>query len=146
MHLIVDANVLVSELLRPRGQALIAHAALRLSIAERIWDQAEYELRKRLMRRFAHDHHGMDRVEGFLVGAVALVNERITPVPEAIYGMHENVARSRIPRDPDDWHTVALVLASDAGIWTADADFLGCGIATWTTDTLLAHLAYVKGE
>jgi hypothetical protein len=27
-----------------------------------------------------------------------------------------------------------------------DADFLGCGIATWTTDTLLAHLTYVEAD
>ncbi len=146
MRLIVDANVLVSELLRPRGQALIARAVLQLSIADRLWEEAEYELRKRLVRRFVHDRHGMDRIEGFLAGALALVNERIAPVPEALYGAQEAVARARIPRDPDDWHTVALALAADADIWTADADFLGCGIATWTTDTLLAHLAYVEAD
>jgi hypothetical protein len=28
----------------------------------------------------------------------------------------------------------------DAGIWTSDADFLGCGVPTWTTDTLMAEL------
>lgn len=142
MRLIVDANVLVAELLRPRGQALIARPTLELSIAERIWDEAEYELQKRLMQRFAHEE-GIDR---FLAGALALVDERIAPVPEAIYRMYERVACARIPRDPDDWHTVALALSADAAIWTSDADFLGCGIATWTTDTLLAHLAHLETE
>lgn len=37
---------------------------------------------------------------------------------------------------PQPW---PLVL--DAGIWTHDRDFLGCGIATWTTTTLQAHLS-----
>jgi hypothetical protein len=50
------------------------------------------------------------------------------------------MSRPRIPRDPDDWPTVALALAVDAGIWTRDADFLGCGLPTWITETLLAHL------
>jgi predicted nucleic acid-binding protein len=142
MRLIMDANVLVAELLRPRGQALIARASLQLSIAERVWDESEYELHKRLMRRFAQDDTEIDKIEGFLTGALTLANERIAPVPTPIYGMHETVARSRIPRDPDDWHTVALAIATG----TMDADFLGCGIATWTTDTLLAHLAHVEAE
>ena len=25
----------------------------------------------------------------------------------------------------------------EAGIWTADADFLGCGVPTWTNETLV---------
>ena len=78
--------------------------------------------------------------------ALVTANDRVTQIPGALYGVHEGVARSRIPRDPDDWHTVALAIATDAAIWTADADFLGCGIATWTTETLLAHLAYVEAE
>jgi len=28
-----------------------------------------------------------------------------------------------------------------AAIWTLDKDFLGCGLPTWTTETLLTHLA-----
>ena len=35
----------------------------------------------------------------------------------------------------------ALALAIEAAIWTLDNDFLGCGVATWTTDTLLIHLS-----
>ncbi len=52
-----------------------------------------------------------------------------------------------MPRDPDDAPTVALALAlggdeGECGIWTNDGDFLGCGLPTWTTDTLIAHLRY----
>lgn len=49
-------------------------------------------------------------------------------------------ALRRIPRDPNDWSTVALALATGSDIWTLDHDFLGCGIATWTTETLLLQL------
>lgn len=146
MRLVIDANVLVAELLRTRGQVLVAHPTLELRIAESIWDEAEYELRKRIALMILRETLITDVAERLLEAALITANDRIIQIPQAIYGMHENVARSRIPRDPDDWHTVALALASDAGIWTADADFLGCGIATWTTDTLLAHLAYVEGE
>ena len=60
---------------------------------------------------------------------------------QALYALFEQDARRRIPRDPDDWHTVALALTLGADIWTQDKDFLGCGVATWTTDTLVARLS-----
>ncbi len=49
-------------------------------------------------------------------------------------------ALRRVPRDPTDAPTVALALASDAAIWTADLDFFGCGVPVWTTETLLLQL------
>jgi PIN domain len=85
-------------------------------------------------------------VRAFRDKAIVLARERIAPVPEAMYDAHEAVTRSRIPRDSDDWHTVARAPTSDAAIGTADAEFLGCGIAPRTTDTLLVHLAYVEAK
>ncbi len=38
--------------------------------------------------------------------------------------------------DPHDWPVVATALALSAAIWSNDSDFLGIGIATWTTDSL----------
>ncbi|WP_373478514.1 PIN domain-containing protein, partial [Geminocystis sp.] len=32
-------------------------------------------------------------------------------------------------------------LSLSASIWTQDQDFFGCGIAIWTTDTLISYLA-----
>jgi antitoxin (DNA-binding transcriptional repressor) of toxin-antitoxin stability system len=63
-------------------------------------------------------------------GAQAAVAVSVRQVPHSIYGSVEAIARERIPRDPDDWPTVALVLVLEAGIWTHDADFLGCGVPT----------------
>jgi predicted nucleic acid-binding protein len=146
MHLIIDANVLVSELLRQRGKALVARSVLRIDVAETIWSEAEYELRKRLIILAKRSDSPEMAADALLASALDVVMTHIIQVPEAVCDMHETVARSRIPRDPDDWHTVALAIATDADIWTMDADFLGCGIATWTTVTLLAHLAYVEAE
>lgn len=146
MRRVVDANILVAELLRTRGQALVAHPTPGLRIAESIWDEAEYELRKRIALRTVRGTLTADVAERVLEAALVTANDWVVQVPQAIYDMREVVARARILRDPDDWHTVALALAADADIWTADADFLGCGIATWTTDTLLAHLAYVEAK
>jgi predicted nucleic acid-binding protein len=69
--------------------------------------------------------------------AFTLAEAKARLIPEEIYAPWQNQALLRIPCDPDDWPTVALALAIDAAIWTSDADFLGCGIATWTTETLL---------
>lgn len=65
----------------------------------------------------------------------------ITVVPRAVYADWEAVARRRT-RDQNDWPPVALALAADAAILTDDPDFLGCGVATWTMDTLLSELAH----
>jgi predicted nucleic acid-binding protein len=78
--------------------------------------------------------------QNLLKNVVALAEAKVAIVPHEVYSDYETVARSRIPRDPNDWYTVALALALVAAIWTLDHDFLGCGIATWTTDTLLTHL------
>jgi predicted nuclease of predicted toxin-antitoxin system len=50
-------------------------------------------------------------------------------------------ALRRVPRDERDWPTVAAALALGALILTADGDFLGCGVAVWTVDTLIAATA-----
>ncbi|MDJ0690039.1 MAG: PIN domain-containing protein [Xenococcaceae cyanobacterium MO_188.B32] len=70
-----------------------------------------------------------------------MAEAKVFVVPHEVYAAYETIARNRIPRDPNDWFTVALALTLEAAIWTSDNDFLGCGVATWTTDTLLTHLA-----
>ncbi len=65
----------------------------------------------------------------------------IEVVPGDAYRAMELIARSRVPRDPKDWPTVALALTLQAGILTGDKDFLGCGCPTWTVETLMAELA-----
>jgi predicted nucleic acid-binding protein len=57
-----------------------------------------------------------------------------------IYSALEEEARARSLRDPGDWPVVASALALSAAIWTNDNDFLGTGVATWTTETLQVSL------
>jgi predicted nucleic acid-binding protein len=69
-----------------------------------------------------------------------VINTKINIIEESVYIHLETEARNRIPRDPNDWSTVALALVLNAAIWTQDCDFLGCGCPTWTTETLLTQL------
>jgi predicted nucleic acid-binding protein len=54
----------------------------------------------------------------------------------------ETEAKARIAsRDVNDWPTVAAALLLDCPIWMEDKDFLGAGVATWTTATVEIYLA-----
>ncbi len=48
MIVVADASVLVAELLRQRGRALLSRADLRVVVAEEQWDETEHELGRRL--------------------------------------------------------------------------------------------------
>lgn len=143
----VDANVLVSELLRVRGRGLIGDSALDLRISEETLDEALHEMAKRATRIVEQGKLTQNAADTMLEDARNLVGRRIVPIPREVYAGFEDRASYRIPRDPDDVPTVALALAlggdeGRCGIWTSDQDFLGCGIPTWTTETLLGHLRY----
>ena len=50
-------------------------------------------------------------------------------------------AKARIAsRDVRDWPAVAAALLLNCPVWTEDKDFLGAGIATWTTATVELYL------
>lgn len=137
--LIVDANILVGELLRQRERELLRHPSLMLYITEKVLDETQYELRRRMTERI---NRGLSDAigQGILDEAMNIIETDLRLVPETNYIHLETEARNRIPRDPDDWHTVALALEMDAAIWTQDCDFLGCGCVTWTTETLLIQM------
>ena len=140
MRLVVDANILVGELIRVRGRELIGRSELELYMAEKAWDETTYELNKRIEKMIGRGVFSSSVGKNLLKDAIALAEARVAIVPHEVYSDYETVARKRIPRDPNDWFTVALALTLGAAIWTSDNDFLGCGIATWTTDTLLTYL------
>lgn len=106
-----------------------------------MWSEVRYEFPSRLMARVRHGRLTTDAAERFLLESLDLIERFVTILPSPVYGHLEGIAKRRVPRDPRDWRTVALALTLDAGIWTADADFLGCGVPTWTTETLLLHIA-----
>ena len=76
--------------------------------------------------------------------AFQLLETCIINISQVEYGYLEIEAKERIPRDPDDWHTVALAIHLNTAIWTQDNDFLGCGCPCWTTDTLISHLKRIS--
>lgn len=136
MMLIVDTNILVGELLRERGQELIQNPALTLYATERILDETQYELRRRMTARVRRGGLTEATAQQMLEPAMRLIETSIVVVAQSNYSHLETTARNRIPRDPDDWYTVALALVMNAAIWTSDCDFLGCGCPTWTTGAI----------
>jgi predicted nucleic acid-binding protein len=149
--LVVDANILVGELLRVRGRELFEKDVLRLHISEQALDEALHEMSRRAGRIVEQGRASRQAADAILDDARGIVERRISPIPSEVYAGFEEQAAYRIPRDPDDAPTVALALAlggdeGHCGIWTNDGDFLGCGLPTWTTDTLLAHLRFSGRE
>ena len=58
-----------------------------------------------------------------------------------VYGEFEAEARARLgPRDPEDWPILASAIALHCPIWTEDTDFFGCGVATWTSNSVQVFL------
>jgi predicted nucleic acid-binding protein len=103
-------------------------------------DETNYEIQKRICHMITTGKLSKEAGADLTQAASQLLETRIITVPQIEYGYLEIEAKERIPRDPDDWHTVALAIHLDAAIWTQDNDFLGCGCPCWTTDTLISHL------
>jgi predicted nucleic acid-binding protein len=141
LNVVVDASVLVAEVLRARGLALLAHPELTLFQPDHAAGETAHELRRRgsLMLRSGRADAG--QVDRLLGDAFAFLEARVVHVAAEAYRSREAEARRRVPRDPNDWPLVALALhLGGASILTLDGDFLGCGLPTWTPDTLRAHL------
>lgn len=140
MRLVVDTSVLVAELLRRRGRVRLGDERLELFLPEQMWAETQVELPRRI-RAFV-ERRGLE--PGVAVELVRMCFEAIEAnvviLDEAIYSAVEDEARARSLRDADDWPVVAGALAVAAAIWTNDNDFLGTGIATWTTESLHAWL------
>lgn len=132
--------------MRKRGRELVSDERLRLRVAERAWDEARHELRKRVGAIAERPGLPPGFLSGLLDEAVSIAESRVVVIPEEAYAGLLEDASLRIPRDPDDAQSVALALlpggaSCRCAIWTNDGDFLGCGIPVWTTDTLLGHLS-----
>ena len=136
MRLVVDTSVLVGELLRASGRTRLGDERIDLFLAERMWGETQVELPRRIaafIRRRGLEPRLGDELSA---ACLAAVDANIVILDEAIYAALEDEARARSLRDPRDWPVVASALALNAGIWTNDNDFLGTGVATWTTETL----------
>jgi predicted nucleic acid-binding protein len=136
MRLVVDTSVLIGELLRASGRARLGDERLELFVPEQMFGETQVELPRRISA-FTR-RRGLEPSLGHELAAACLaaIEANIVIVDEGIYAALEEEARARSLRDPRDWPVVASALALTAGIWTNDNDFLGTGVATWTTDTL----------
>lgn len=76
-----------------------------------------------------------------LARAIAVISGAIAVVRGARFQDRLEEARWRLPADPRDTPTVALALSLDAGVWTDDRDFFGCGLPVWSTRVLRRYLA-----
>ena len=144
MILIIDANILIAELLRQRGRELLRNPQLIIYASERVVDETNYEIQKRISRMITTGKLTQEAGTDLMQAASQSLGTCMITVPQIEYGYLEIEAKERIPRDPDDWHTVALAIHLDAEIWTQDNDFLGCGCPCWTTDTLISHLKRIS--
>jgi predicted nucleic acid-binding protein len=144
MILIIDANILIGELLRQRGRELLRNPQLIIYASEKVVEEPNYEIQKRISRTITTGKLSKEAGTDLTKAASQPLKNRIITVPQIEYGYLEVEAKERIPRDPDDWHTVALAIHLDAAIWTQDNDFLGCGCPCWTTDTLISHLKRIS--
>lgn len=140
MRLVIDTNILVAEVLRKRGRNLIQSPLLDLFIAEKMKNETLYELEKRIKiivnKTKLTEEVGKQQLET----GIKLIETKIITFPLSFYQSWELEAKKRIPRDSNDWETIALSLVLSAAIWTEDRDFFGCGCPIWTTETLLLQL------
>lgn len=108
MILAIDANVLVGELLRQRGRDLIANPRFTLYVTEQVLSETEYELRRRVTAMVIQGRASESDGENLLQIAINIIVNNIILITEPNYIHLETEARNRIPRDPNDWSTVAL--------------------------------------
>src|SRR2546422_8371534 len=97
MRLVVDASTLVAELLRVRGRQLFANPALDLFVAADAWDEAEYELRRRVALLVERGHLASSLATELLDAALGVITEGITSVAAEAYADRAEEARRRIP-------------------------------------------------
>lgn len=140
MRLVVDTSVLVGELLRHKGRERLGDDRLELFLPEQMWSEALVELPRRIRAFVRRRGLGVEVGDELAALCITAVEANVGVLDEAIYAALEDEARARSLRDPADWPVVASALALGAGIWTNDNDFLGTGVATWTTETLQAWL------
>ena len=106
-------------------------------MAQETWQEAEYELGRRVPYVAERRSYRPGRAEELLAESLTAIVTNVSSPLYAVYESRQAEARARLPRDAADAPTLALALALDCGIWTADRDFFGCGVPVWNTETLI---------
>ncbi len=132
----LDASTAIAEVLRQRGLALFQDERLELYMSEEAWSETRHELEKRVAILAGRRGFLAAERDALLRATTEALSACLYVVPTEAYAPFQTAALHRIPQDPNDWPSVALALAIDAGVWTEDRDFFGSGLATWRTPVL----------
>jgi predicted nucleic acid-binding protein len=134
--LVVDAAVLVAAARGRSSGAVLAAARCAVLVTT---DRAVHEARRRIAL-------GLKRPE--LVEIVDALVEHMIIVPVAALSPFltrvETVLREAVGSrngSTRDAHILALAWCVDADVWSADRDFAGTGVASWSTPNLMRGLA-----
>jgi predicted nucleic acid-binding protein len=134
--LVIDANVMIAAVRgRSTGAILTVAARAALVTTDRVVQEA--------CRRI---ELGLKRPE--LLEILALLLRDVTVVPvaalEPLLTQGETTLKDAVPSrngSTRDAHVLALAWSLDGDVWTADRDFAGTGVATWSTPNLLRAMA-----
>ena len=121
MRLVVDANILISALIRNgKSREIIVSDIFELFCPEYLGEEIYRH------REYIAEKSGLSADEIALLSTLLL--RRVHTIPSSVYERKLNEARSLIRIDPEDAPYVACFLAIKCdGIWTNDTDFEGKG-------------------
>jgi predicted nucleic acid-binding protein len=125
--LMLDANILIRAVLGARV----------LHLLTRYGEQTDFFAPDVAFKEAREHLPGiLERLKVPVPAAMAIldaVGKLVQPVEADAYANFESAARQRLERrDEEDWPILAAALALRCPIWREDADFFGCGVATWT--------------
>lgn len=135
---VADANVVVSALIggrarlvltSPLGPRCIGAAAVADEVLEHLPGIAE--------------RRGLDPT--LVTAALAVIPIEWQPA-SSYHHRRTDAERLITDRDPDDWPTVALALATSLPIWSQDKDLAVTGLETHTTGQLLDEIRAQGGK
>jgi predicted nucleic acid-binding protein len=136
-RLVIDANILIRAVLGSRVRHLIEYYCefVAFYMAEANAKEAEFYLSTALAaKRNLSEEIWRPVFIGILNTVQIITDDVLIEV--------ESKAKARIAsRDVNDWPAVAAALLLDCPVWTADKDFLGAGVAIWTTATVEIYLS-----
>jgi len=136
-RLVIDANILIRAVLGSRVRHLIEYycESVAFYMAEANANEAEFYLSTELAaKRNLSEEIWRPVFNGILNTVQIIADDVLIEV--------ESKAKARIAsRDVNDWPAVAAALLLDCPVWTEDKDFLGAGVATWTTATVELFLS-----
>ena len=99
MIVVADASVLVGELLRKRGRALILRPELQVLVAEDQWSETTHELSRRLGIMESTGRLSPDNRQALEEAMRCLIDAKaIDVISRSMYAPFEATARRRIPR------------------------------------------------